>query len=425
MVQNFPDERSVYLALKGVFKGKDALVRQEKKVRALIQKQKDQADIKHLIQEYTIVRLSQTAKALLKDRIFESTLKAKERFPEVFEVSADQTAERAISELATAKNEDAAIQSVAEGHQDKCEQSVEKLASDNFDQSTKPGMLTCEAQYPKAEKKNPATQEILAPNHTKSNRAGASLYPVYFPFQVQHRLLNRVQSILENACYAFARNKFPSILQQEGWDCAEAVELNRWSRVFLTHQSELDTTDLDTTDLAKSLCNILNSIAQLRHTAVHRLRLTANRTLQFIVHSESLVKLLHDDAALDVISGIRRHVQFSIGEMERNKDLLELQMVNTKAHFAAKKAELDAQERQALEFTNKEDKEYTAFAGASLEQALDAPTATAPNEASALESQERKPNDDAGSSGKQAWSLFSENMWSALGYLRKPYAMLP
>jgi hypothetical protein len=144
MAQNLPDEKTVYLALKGVFSGQSGLIRQEKKVRALIQKQQGQAEIKHLIKEHTIVRLSQTAKALLKDQIFESTLKARERFPEVFEVSPDQTAERAVSELAAAENEDAAFQNVAEEHQEKYPQPEENLVVGNIDQNMNPGMVTCD-----------------------------------------------------------------------------------------------------------------------------------------------------------------------------------------------------------------------------------------------------------------------------------------
>jgi hypothetical protein len=108
---------------------------------------------------------------------------------------------------------------------------------------------------------------------------------------------------------------------------------------------------------------------------VHRLRLTANRTLQFVVDAEALAKLLRDDITLGVVASIRRHLQACIGEMERNKDLLELSMATTKSQFAAKREELERQEREALENTVNEDKEYTALAGRCLEKALKTPAA--------------------------------------------------
>ena len=94
MARNLPDERLVYLALKTHFMGADAQVRKLKKVRDVIQKYQHHVDIQDLIQEHNIDDVCTTAKALLEQQIFESTLKAKIRFPEVFEVSPAQSAER-------------------------------------------------------------------------------------------------------------------------------------------------------------------------------------------------------------------------------------------------------------------------------------------------------------------------------------------
>jgi hypothetical protein len=147
MAKSLPDERLVYLALKGVLQGQDVHVRQEKKVRKIIQKQQNHADIKHLIQEYSINSLCQTAKALLKDQIFESTLKAKIRFPEVFEVTPNQTAERAMSEHEAAKNEDAVIQSVTDGQPDMSEIAKGKLPIANQDEPTEAGMTSFPSRF--------------------------------------------------------------------------------------------------------------------------------------------------------------------------------------------------------------------------------------------------------------------------------------
>lgn len=117
MAKNSPDERLVYLALKGVFKGADAHIRKAKKIHELIQKHHHEINIKNLIQEHNMDNLCNVAKALLEQQVFSSTLKAKIRFPEVFEVSPSQSAERAISESEAAKTEADAIQCAAEGRQ--------------------------------------------------------------------------------------------------------------------------------------------------------------------------------------------------------------------------------------------------------------------------------------------------------------------
>lgn len=207
--------------------------------------------------------------------------------------------------------------------------------------------------------------------YSQPSSSAPSLYPVYLPFVVQHQLLVRVQNILERACYAFAQKKLGGVLQREGWDCAEAVELNRWPRIFLIYQDEFSVNELE--GLGKPLPELLDSITQLRHAAVHRIRLSANSVLQFVVDAGSLAMLLQDDVSINTISRLQRESQFTIEDLKRNKDLLESRLAETRKQLAARRAELERQELDAVENTLKEDREYIAFAGANLEQALNSP----------------------------------------------------
>lgn len=113
MNKNSPDERLVYLALKNIFRGADAQIRKAKKVRELVQKSQRNIDVRDLIQEHNLDNVCSVAKALLEQQIFESTLKAKIRFPEVFEISPAQSAERSASEAEAARLEADAVKSVA------------------------------------------------------------------------------------------------------------------------------------------------------------------------------------------------------------------------------------------------------------------------------------------------------------------------
>lgn len=112
---NKPDERLVYLALRSVFLGPDAHLRNQKKVRDRIQKYKDNAEIKALLQQHSEDSICTVAKLLLERQVFESNLKAKLCFPEVFDVSPAQSAEREASIAEAAKSEADAIRNVAEG----------------------------------------------------------------------------------------------------------------------------------------------------------------------------------------------------------------------------------------------------------------------------------------------------------------------
>ena len=119
-----------------------------------------------------------------------------------------------------------------------------------------------------------------------------SLYPVYLPFQTQHNLLVTVQQALERACYEFARNSMPEVVKQEGWECAESVELNLWARACTARLDKFEAEAVE--DLGKPLQELFDSLAQLRHTAVHRVRISANRLEVFMVDAESCAKLLDD-----------------------------------------------------------------------------------------------------------------------------------
>lgn len=117
MAKNPPDEKLVYLALRSVFKGADAHIRKPKKIHELVQRHQHEKNIINLIQEHSMVNLCNVARILLEQQVFESTLKAKIRFPDVFEVSPSQNAERAISASKAAKTEADAIQCAVEGRQ--------------------------------------------------------------------------------------------------------------------------------------------------------------------------------------------------------------------------------------------------------------------------------------------------------------------
>src|SRR5271154_3314000 len=117
MARNPPDERLVYLVLKKYFQGTDAHIRKRKAIYKLIQEHQDEVDIRDLMREHNLDNVCNVAKSLLEHQIFESTLKAKIRFPEVFDVSPAQSAERAVSEAEAAKTEADAIRDAADGHE--------------------------------------------------------------------------------------------------------------------------------------------------------------------------------------------------------------------------------------------------------------------------------------------------------------------
>ncbi|KIW40879.1 uncharacterized protein PV06_06492 [Exophiala oligosperma] len=355
MANNFPDERVVYLALKEIFKGADAQVRKAKKVREIVQKARNSIDVRDLIQQHNIENVCSVIKTLLEKQIFESTLKAKIRFPEVFEISPAQSAERSASEAEAARLEADAIKSAS------VYQNGNTATGDSHhvhlfgDKASRTDLH--EARTALRKRPFPQTSVQVPP-----------LYPVYLPYQTQHRLLSKVQGILENACYDFGSREMKDIIEKEGWDCPECVELNVWARTLLVKKDLFPPVDLE--NLGQQFSELTNSISQLRHTVVHRLRINANGLERFLADAEALTKLLHDDNSTRSLARLRRDTQTSIDELKRNKDLLESRLNLKLKQISDQRLELDRHEQSVVDEMLKADKEYYLLAGGTLDEAI-------------------------------------------------------
>lgn len=108
--QRSPDGRLVYLHCSSIFSGANAQVRRPKKISQLLNKYK--ASIKILTNEFTLQAIATVAKELLEERIFESLPRAKLRYPELFQPSETQEAERAASEAEVVRMEAEAAQDI-------------------------------------------------------------------------------------------------------------------------------------------------------------------------------------------------------------------------------------------------------------------------------------------------------------------------
>ena len=178
----------------------------------------------------------------------------------------------------------------------------------------------------------------------------------------------KAQAILEHVCYEFGLRDMKDIIKREGWDCPECVELNIWARTLLSNQDRLPLADRE--GLGKPFHELLDSISHLRHTAVHRLRISANALEQFLVDAETLSQRLQDDDRTKCLTRLRREVQITIGELKRNKDLLESKLTSKSQKFADERADLDRLEQLAVEEMLREDREYQILAGTNLDDAI-------------------------------------------------------
>ncbi|KMU73040.1 hypothetical protein CISG_09919 [Coccidioides immitis RMSCC 3703] len=132
-----------------------------------------------LVERLGIDTIVKTLKSLVQKGVFHSESKAKEQFPTLFETSSTQAAEHPQSE---------------ENTLEPGSEILEQCSGTNI-----PG--------------------------TKVR----SLFPPYIPYKVQHTILSKIQTLLEKSCYEFTSKWAPALASERGWDCPEAIELNRWT----------------------------------------------------------------------------------------------------------------------------------------------------------------------------------------------------
>jgi len=124
-------------------------------------------------------------------------------------------------------------------------------------------------------------------------------------------------------------------------------------------------------DDVKPLPGLMESIIQLRHNAVHRVRLASSELLQHLTDAVLLAQLLHDDKCGKFLSNIRQRTHNAIEELVHNKQSLDGRLADIKRDFAAKRAELERQEAALLEAAVKEHKTPMVSVSGSLHRLSD------------------------------------------------------
>ena len=130
---------------------------------------------------------------------------------------------------------------------------------------------------------------------------------VRFPTRVQHSLLVRLQGILEVACYDYTNRTMPDTIRRKEWDCAEAVELNHWT----SEMQKLNKVGGAGSDNV-AMDALLRSVANIRHTAVHRRRVGASQIDKFFSDALTLLVVLGDEEGRVAVDALRHEATMSL-----------------------------------------------------------------------------------------------------------------
>ena len=109
MISKYPttDKRRVFLASRSVFSGQNVHIRKAKKIRETVLRYSSLFE--PLVNDFGIDKTTDIIKILLDQKIFQSELKAKIEFPELYQISPARSLQHAASENDAARSEAEAL----------------------------------------------------------------------------------------------------------------------------------------------------------------------------------------------------------------------------------------------------------------------------------------------------------------------------
>ncbi|KAJ4201185.1 hypothetical protein NW767_006836 [Fusarium falciforme] len=162
---------------------------------------------------------------------------------------------------------------------------------------------------------------------------------VSLPLRIQNLILSGMQAILELACFEFAKEKMPDILDRRKWRCSKAGELNLWVGEFNKRIASFKSNVNNPGGHEISKC--FQTATHIRHYAVHRRHLSTADLQSLVNNAEGLCKILGNSQALAQIESIWGYAQAQISKLETLKQDIVVELDSSLDEITARRAELD------------------------------------------------------------------------------------
>ncbi|KAI0105808.1 hypothetical protein F4814DRAFT_442222 [Daldinia grandis] len=339
MANKIADRQRVYLACRAIFVGQKAELRKQKKIREEIVRWPEV--LRSLTRGLSTENVVEILRDLLSRHIFKSELKAKAEFPSLFYTPPEQEVKREASEVKAAKSTAEVLDEVASVGQNDAE---------------------CNSPHPKVE--FPSTGNVIS----QQLATLPSLYPTYIPYKTQHIILSEAQRMLEESCFEFTRKHMPALLENTGLDCASSLELTKWTRLLAKMADEIPEVAFDLGETP--LREVLFSTDKLRHSAVHRVPMTARGIKDLLESAVTLAFTIGDHKHGGQLEEICYELDNKVKAMELNKNALVYSTTADLQDIQRRREELDNLEKEVLATMVKNDQKNRGFIGALLEDSV-------------------------------------------------------
>jgi hypothetical protein len=227
-----------------------------------------------------------------------------------------------------------------------------------------------------------ASAEPLALYRSKSNVLADPIHPeigryatvaipetrvFYLPYAAQHKILCSLQASLEQVCFGYIHREDLEILEetQKRWeiDSLHALELNQYI-YLLSKRKELESRS----GRSRSAQDLYESLIALRHHTVHRARVNIQALRRWISDASISAAVLGDSTAAARFAPLGKYLTTQLHRVEADKREAEDRLLATVKDLAAKRAELDRVEQEAMNKYHEEHKQFSARILAELDE---------------------------------------------------------
>jgi hypothetical protein len=197
---------------------------------------------------------------------------------------------------------------------------------------------------------------------------------LYLPYSVQHKILCNLQASREQVCFEYIKRKNPKVLEetQNQWkyDGPHALELNQYMYLFMkTDEFGPEPVGLDDD---RSMRDLYHSLIMLRHAAVHRKMANVKAVRRWVSDAFGLAVTLGNSRTATQYQILGSYLEAEQNRIETHRKEAEERLLATVKELAAKRAELDRLEREAMNRFREEHKQSSIYGSANLSKIIDA-----------------------------------------------------
>ncbi|OJI90167.1 hypothetical protein ASPTUDRAFT_36811 [Aspergillus tubingensis CBS 134.48] len=360
------EQRQVFLACSAIFSGANASIRKTKAIRTRLEMH--ESSLRRLIPGYNLTRVVSIAKILLEKGLFGSKAKAEAYFPGLFDPCPVRQTLNAVLEQEASRSNEEVLEVVSQSYVEHGSEGEDERVDAVAVPTTAPADVNF-TQEVKVEQDMKAEQGDDSDETLIPERPPASLFPLYLPYHAQHRILTNVQQVLEECIFDFMKKWLPDYLERNGWDCAAAVELTKWTRPPFRWTTQIPEDALQPTDL--KIESILSKVVKVRHTAVHRLPTTARGVCDLVGIAKQLTETLGDTPRTSQLENLHHDLQDKIQILEFSKNVLEENLACQLRNIEAERELLTRQEERLRAKTVEDDRENKLMMGHLLEESME------------------------------------------------------